>query len=277
MLCEEEEDCYYYPSLEDYVCGHCSENSSYHDGNNLRVGRTNKLPSFSFEFEIGDEEAFQDFTCTEPVEMDDYTDNTFGMYNHDERPVRYNRDTFYSEALILKKYNFSKHHDSTVFAEYKSPIYRDHLEMQTVIPVLNRLAHLVGKESGSHIHVHLRHKTLLQRHYSQILSPVLAYMACNPRETVDVWGRFFNHFCSMRYEQDSRYNVFNVDTSYQTLEFRLCKFRNGKQYRNLIRLVRKIAYTIDWYFDNTPRMTDARCKELSAKLIGLVKKHATKI
>lgn len=48
--------------------------------------------------------------------------------------------------------------------------------------------------------------------------------------TKKFWGRYFNGYCQGEIQNNTRYNSFNTLSSVETLEFRLLKFKNSKQY-----------------------------------------------
>ena len=62
-----------------------------------------------------------------------------------------------------------------------------------------------------------------------IFEHILNEMRLNMEETKEFWGRYFGEYCEATISDD-RYNSFNTRSSVETLEFRLLKFINAKQY-----------------------------------------------
>lgn len=275
----------YFNKIGKAVCTACSSNRYSSTGNDGTVGTPNILPMFSFEFEIGNKEyttsGERDFYCEREHgyyddETGDYVecdcDCDFYDDNTEEDDDADDVKDFYSPALLLIAHGFIPCDDCTVHKEYKSPIYSSVKPLHNISSLLADCQELVGDEAGTHIHVTTRHKSTIKRYYQEIFAPLYDALSGGTSAMVATFGRPFNDYARNSTTIDSRYRAINIFTNYDTVEFRLCKFRTPKQFFNLVNLVRKIVWVIDRELD-CPR--DSWDLEALAQLIvDLYEKHA---
>jgi len=190
-----------------WVCSCCLRAQSADTPNTLSLGRASAFPSFSLEFEIAVD---------------------FQSYDELRR------------ALILLKHGFIRTKDGSVDEEYKSPIYRSLSPFQKVLPVLERLVDLVDGRCGTHLHVALPVKEQLRPLFKSVFTPLIAYLEEHEEQTIAFWGRTFNDYASLLL--GSGWGCINPYTNYDTLEFRLPRFRSGVQYLAVVRFCRMVAH-----------------------------------
>ena len=175
---------------KEYVCHSCSRQQGYTTRNNEKQGKETQM-TFSFEFETG------------------------------ERNL---------ELYELLKYGFIGCYDGSISGtEWKSPIYSNRKTFHAICRKLDKFAKYINNGCGTHLHVGTKYKYIMQDYEVELFSPLLEYMRKDKEKTKKFWGRYFNHYCSEYFEED-RYNSFNTRSSVETLEFRLLKFNNSKQY-----------------------------------------------
>lgn len=88
----------------------------------------------------------------------------------------------------------------------------------------------MGSSCGTHLHVGTLYKYKIGDYQYEIFGPILEEMRSNEKQTKKFWGRYFNGYCLGNIDEGTRYNAFNTLSSVETLEFRLLKFKNSKQY-----------------------------------------------
>lgn len=135
-----------------------------------------------------------------------------------------------NELLELRKYDFIGCYDCSIGGmEFKSCIFNNKKSFHAICRKLYKFKKYVGKNCGTHLHVGTKYKDKIKQFESEIFKPILAEMLDNISVTKKFWGRDFNSYCKASIT-DSRYNAFNTRSSVETLEFRLLKFKNSKQY-----------------------------------------------
>lgn len=173
------------------ICYDCSSERGYSTRNSTRIGKPTQM-SFSFEFET---------------------------------------DSRNNELYELKKYGFINCYDGSISgSEWKSGIYNNKKSFHAVCRKLDKFRTYVGRSCGTHLHVGTMYKEKIRKYQFDIFGPILEEMRNNEKTTKKFWGRYFNHYCMGRIEVHERYNAFNTLSSVETLEFRLLKFINSKQY-----------------------------------------------
>ena len=180
----------YKVNSKEYVCHDCSTQKSYYAKNEAKKGKDTQM-TFSFEFETGERN---------------------------------------NELFELLKYGFIGCFDGSISGtEWKSPIYSNRKTFHAICRKLDKFAKYINNGCGTHLHVGTEYKHIMEDYEVELFSPILEYMRNNKEKTRKFWGRYFNHYCSGYFEED-RYNTFNTRSSVETLEFRLLKFKNSKQY-----------------------------------------------
>lgn len=173
------------------ICVNCSQERGYTTRNINRVGKPTQM-SFSFEFETN---------------------------------KRVN------ELYELAKYGFIGCYDGSISgSEWKSPIFNNRKSFHAVCRKLDKFRTYVGTSCGTHLHVGTPYKYKIRDYEEEIFSPILEEMRNDEKKTKKFWGRYFNHYCQGRVIPHDRYKCFNTLSSVETLEFRLLKFKNSKQY-----------------------------------------------
>ena len=176
---------------KDFICRDCSNTQGYTMRNTESIGKTTQM-SFSFEFETN---------------------------------KRVN------ELYELAKYGFIGCYDCSIQGnEWKSPIFNNKKSFHAICRKLDKFKNYVGKTCGTHLHVGTPYKYKINNYAREIFSPILEEMRSNESVTKKFWGRYFNHYCQGYQNSGTRYNCFNTLSSVETLEFRLLKFKNSKQY-----------------------------------------------
>lgn len=172
------------------ICRRCGSEQGYSTRNSNEKGKPTQM-SFSFEFETNKRE---------------------------------------NELLELRKYDFIGCHDCSIRgSEWKSPIFNNRKSFHAVCRKLDKFKKYVGTSCGTHLHVGTKYKHKIRIFEREIFNPILQEMVRNEKITKKFWGRYFNSYCKASIT-DSRYNAFNTRSSVETLEFRLLKFKNAKQY-----------------------------------------------
>lgn len=170
-----------------------------------------RLPTFSLEFEI-----------QEPLEGD-------------QRQV--------DQALKLLQHHFIRTMDNSVSDEYKSPLYLSLRAFYPALDIMHELHHLVGEDCGTHLHVECHVKEELKGYLGEVFGPLVNHLLTHPHESLLFWGRGLNHYA--RPHMKDRYFLFNTLSSYQTLEFRLPRFRTKDQYVTVVRFARSCTAFLD--------------------------------
>lgn len=134
--------------------------------------------------------------------------------------------------------------DATVDVEYKSGIMNGLNSLSKHCVTFERLMNdgdlRVGNECGTHFHIgnaeKLNAETLqyIRRFYHSLFIPLQEAMQTNPMKTEQLFGRGFGHWCSpinTATNPMNHTNFINMQHS-NTIEFRMCMFKNAKQYMN---------------------------------------------
>lgn len=176
---------------KEVICNHCSNEELYSTKNSETIGKPTQI-SCSFEFETNKKENY---------------------------------------LFELTKYGFIGCYDGSIKgSEWKSPIYNNRKSFHVACKKLDKFKSYVGKNCGTHLHVGTKYKDKIQDYQYELFEPILQEMRDNKDITKKFWGRYFNSYCEGYIRDYTRYNAFNTMSSVETLEFRLLKFKNSKQY-----------------------------------------------
>lgn len=176
---------------KEYICHRCSQTRGYSTRNTNNKGKITQA-SFSFEFETSRQE---------------------------------------SELFELVKYGFIGCSDGSIGGrEWKSPIYYNKKTFHAICRKIDKFKKYVGNDCGTHLHCGTPYKEALQIYREYIFKPILEEMDCNEIKTKNFWGRNFGYYCEKYIGTRDRYCAINVWSSVNTLEYRLLKFQNAKQY-----------------------------------------------
>ena len=183
--------------------------------------------------------------------------------------------------------------DITTECEFKSPIYLGlnaiPKKLQTIESLLNNGHGAVTDGDGTHFHVghvdYINHETMryISRFYHSLFVPLSDAMRENPELTEKLFGRNFVHYAQAVNENTRPYaheNFINIQHD-NTIEFRLCKFRNSAQYMNAVHFCKAatdaIINNFIKHFDD-PNATTATRKHkadiAAQKLVRLFYKYA---
>lgn len=217
----------YRVSVKYRLCGRCAGVKGYSTTNDLRVGKKGVLPTFSIEFEV-----------------DGLPDSPEGSQPN---------------PLQLVRHGFEHCSDCTVGSEYKSPIYNDMVAFSHVLPILDANADYVKSTCGTHIHVGAENRGRIKHHIDEFFGLVLEHMEDDLEETEEFWGRGFNQYARAGFSNEvGRYAWLNSDTGGKpTIEFRLPRFKNARQYRAVVQFARESIGYLDrkcaFYMDDVER------------------------
>lgn len=190
-----------------YLCEyHFREMRGYSEENHKRVGTDDKVTEFTFSFEN------ETSASTEKARVE--------LYNEHFMPSR----------------------DGTVDVEYKSPIYYG---MNAMSKHAATIQHLIDDgeleinwRCGTHVHV--GHKSMInavtmsyiRRFYHSLFLPLSDEMSNNPEAVERLFGRPLNSWAEpIEADTDPERHTNFANTQHDwTLEWRVCKFVNNKQF-----------------------------------------------
>ena len=138
------------------------------------------------------------------------------------------------EQMELLRLGFVPTEDGSIGGiEWKSPIYRNQRPFVAALNLIDALslADIVGQDCGTHLHVGVLQyttKDVVDSHGEDIFGPLTEEMLADRRTTIAFWGRFFTGYAN--HYRNGRYTWINPDSRHKTLEYRLLKYRNKKQY-----------------------------------------------
>lgn len=162
-------------------------------------------------------------------------------------------------------------HDATVNCEYKSPIMNGLNQLAKHCVTFERLTASddlqVNQECGTHLHIggdalNAEAMGYIKRFYHSLFVPLSDALKANPEATKRIFGRSLNYWsapiqagCNV----ESHTNFINMQHA-KTIEFRVCKFENAKQYMNAVHfcddIVKTVVKNFVEHFNDTPK--DAR-------------------
>lgn len=158
--------------------------------------------------------------------------------------------------------------DCTVAHEFKSPIMQGLNSLSKHCVTFERLIHEgeleVGNNCGTHFHVGNTEKLTAQkleyirRFYHSLFIPLCKAMRDNPQKTIALFGRDFTYYASpINEHSDPRAHCNFINMQHEhTIEFRLCKFVNAKQYMNCAKFCVDVANAVvnnfTEHFNDTP-------------------------
>lgn len=222
---------------KEYICTRCSATQFYGTKNIAYIGKPTQM-SFSFEFET---------------------------------------DHKSDELYELKKYGFIGCDDGSIDGyEWKSPIFNNKKSFHAICRKLDKFRTEVGDKCGTHLHVGTPSKSKIRAYQFEIFGPILEEMIKNQRQTKKFWGRYFSYYCRDKIVDGCRYNSFNTKSSVETLEFRLLKFINSKQY------IRAADFCIDTtryinYHISKPGFNVGHAKKLGQTILEKYKEVAKNV
>lgn len=153
----------------------------------------------------------------------------------------------------LYEYKFLPTKDPTVKVEYKSAKMRNLKSLSHLGKVLDKLivgGHLeINEDCGTHFHV--GHEDLINRdtmgyiymYYHALYVPLCKALEAHPYETEQFWGRYLGGWAHEINEDShprTHANFVNIQHD-ETIEYRLCKFRNSDQYMKVAKFCTKLT------------------------------------
>lgn len=156
--------------------------------------------------------------------------------------------------------------DSTVFAEFKSPIYNGANGIKAYLPSIQEMINCgdmeINSECGTHFHVgqkdYINPDTMdyIRRFYHSLFLPLCSAMEQNDSKATAIFGRGFGYWCSAitaNSHAEEHSNFINTQHGY-TLEFRRAYFKNAEQYSNCVDFCRMV----------TEKVVNSFCKKVVA-------------
>lgn len=143
--------------------------------------------------------------------------------------------------------------DSTVDVEYVSPIYKGFNALSKHLVTIERLINNgdleINSSCGTHLHIGTltsESRSYIMRFYHSLFMPLQSAIDENENKSKQFWGRSFEYWCgrvSYCTDADEHRNFINMQHS-KTLEFRMAKFKNAKQYMQVVHFCKWIYVTI---------------------------------
>ena len=168
---------------------------------------------------------------------------TFGFELETARPNAKTRAELVSVGFMPTQ-------DITTDTEFVSPIYKSMnplpKKLATIEKLLNNGDFALTANEGTHFHVghsefiNAETNAYMKRFYHSLFVPLSDAMQANPELTERLFGRGFTgyaHAVDAYSNPNGHSNFINLQHS-KTIEFRLCKFQNAKQYMNVANFCR---------------------------------------
>lgn len=164
-------------------------------------------------------------------------------------------DANHPYLLELKKLGFAPTYDSSIRGkEWKSPIMpanKAHYLLKSLENVMTKAKkktpskRFITRRTGTHIHIDILYypmaiKAILHYYWSPIFMPLGKYLSEHSTETERIWGRRRSDYA--RFTERGHYSFVNTKPSvYSTIEWRLPKWKNAKQFARLIKITTKMT------------------------------------
>lgn len=171
-------------------------------------------------------------------------------------------NSFYDEKAQIELFGqgYINTSDSTVKSEFKSPIthgFNSLAKHVVSIETLVKNGHLSVEDTSEYdvgTHLHLGHRSMINpltidfmiEYYHELFVPLCEAMQKDSEKTEKLFGRGFGYWAreiNNSSNATEHRNFINMEHNY-TIEFRLCKFRNAKQYMNCAWFCRDIVETV---------------------------------
>lgn len=273
-----------------YMCGQCAKiNRSYHATNTKNQGTAKANKVFTgTEFETSYTDDFARNVMFEfgfipthdcSLESDSYDNRYMGGWSNDGTTCEY-------VSGIISGLNMP----SKWAVTFEKLINDGHMK--------------VNSSCGTHFHVSIDsmrnangeqiYMNYIRRFYHSLFVPMCNAMRDNAAATEKLFGRYFDyHYClaiDTNTDVSDRYNFINV-TNDSNIEFRLNKFKNAKQYQNLMKfeveVVKCVITNFCEHFNDSeidsrryPNMTAYRKHKAAVtanKLVKLFEKYSANI
>ena len=204
-----------------------------------------------------------------------------GSGNRFNDSISYELETSYTSKtawIELTHHNFLATSDCTVDIEFKTPIYNGKKALvkkaRTVADLMESGDIEIGSNCGTHVHVGTMGNSgalnpttheYIRRFYHSLYVPLSDYLVEHPRECKKVFGRSledYSYFQPIHRNSDvlNHSNFINMEHNTEsccTIEYRVCKFVNYRQFCNMVHMVvdmNHIVYTnFIEHFNDTPK------------------------
>ena len=181
--------------------------------------------------------------------------------------------------------------DSTTDTEFKSPIWQSlnplPKKFNTIEKLLNDGEGAITNNEGTHFHVghreYINATTInyIKRFYHSLFLPLCNIMLDNSEATKKLFGRNFCYWAKQINEDtnpNEHSNFINLQHD-NTIEFRLCKFVNTKQYMNVIKFCKDVTNTIinnfiKYFEGSTTEQRRHKAQVTANKIVKLYCKYA---
>lgn len=198
-----------------------------------------------------------------------FTKNSLRIGNMKQNGLTYSIELETSAAnfrarLELCVAGFLPTSDSTVYAEFKSPIYQGMNALKAYLPSIQDMINdgdlRIGSECGTHFHVghdtyiNRRYMDYIRRFYHSLFVPLCNALMEDDEKSTRLFGRsfgFWSDIINNCTNPEEHRNFINTQHSY-TLEFRRCFFKNAEQY----------AICADFCREVTEKVINSFCKEV---------------
>lgn len=160
----------------------------------------------------------------------------------------------YDIRAYLMQLDFIPSHDSTVDCEFKSPVYKSLNPIKGVLRTLEKkqAANEFEVSSRCGTHVHIGHRAInaytnraIAANYKALFAPLSNYLDTHPYECAAVFGRSLDGWAAPIDTMDpyEHCNFVNIQHN-DTIEYRVCKFVNAKQFMLAIQTCQKFTLAI---------------------------------
>lgn len=223
-----------------------------------------------------------------------FTENELRLGNMKQNGLTYSIELETSMAnfrarLELCVAGFLPTSDSTVYAEFKSPIYQGMNALKAYLPSIQDLINdgdlAIGSECGTHFHVghdvyiNRRYMDYIRRFYHSLFVPLCNALVEEDAKATRLFGRGFGYWSdtiNSRTNPEEHRNFINTQHSY-TLEFRRCFFKNAEQYAVCADFCRKVTEkVIESFCKEVERLGVVEGQRLTEEQKALLKKAAEK-
>lgn len=224
-----------------------------------------------------------------------FTENSVRIGNMKQNGLTYSveletsRVTFRAR-LELCVAGFLPTSDSTVYAEFKSPIYNGANGLKAFLPSIGDLINdgdlSIGSECGSHLHIghdkyiNARYMDYIRRFYHSLFVPLSDELKANEEKATQLFGRNFGYWSeaiNSSTNPQEHTNFINTQHSY-SLEFRRCFFKTPEQYSKCIDFCRVVVEkVIHGFCEKVEAMGLAEGQRLTPEQKTELKKAAEKV
>lgn len=223
-----------------------------------------------------------------------FTENSLRIGNMKQNGLTYSIElecsfVSFRARLELCVAGFLPTSDSTVTAEFKSPIYNGMNGLKAFLPSIQDLIDAddfrIGRECGTHFHVgHDRYinrlyMSYIRRYYHSLFLPLSNACQQYSDKATEIFGRDFGYWAGPIRDginPEEHTNFVNVQHDY-TIEFRRCFFKNAEQYARCADMCREITEKVIFTFcTEVERLGLREDQRLNAEEKAALKKAADK-